>query len=375
MRYFIVAFTLLLFTFSGNAQSEESLIQQALLNYIQGTSYNEPDRIEEAFYPEANLFLDHPEKELYIVEAKEYISWYDNKEHGAFNGRIGNVLSIDRINKIASAKAEIIIPSKHLRYVDLFLLKKIDDQWKIISKTASIDDNPIHSKIHGDKILFILSNAAYYGDSDIRTGNSYYEIVNAYDTFKKAGYTVEFVSPEGGSVPLAYINTSDSLYRQYIYDQDLMYALENTRKPSDITPKDYKAVHYVGGGAAMFGVPENQAIQNISMAIYEDYNGIISSVCHGTAGIVHLKTRDGKYLYENKTVNGYPDSYENTERDYFQHFPFLIQQTIEQRGGLFKFGPRNNAHVETDGRVITGQNYLSSAPVALKIIEQLQTMK
>ena len=57
--------------------------------------------------------------------------------------------------------------------------------------------------------------------------NSYSEIVNAYDTFKKAGYTVDFVSPKGGSIPLAYINTTDSLQKTYLYNADFMYALKN----------------------------------------------------------------------------------------------------------------------------------------------------
>ena len=116
---------------------------------------------------------------------------------------------------------------------------------------------------------------------------------------------------------------------------------------------------------------DNKKIQVISMEIYEKYHGIISSVCHGTAGIAHLKTRDGKYLVAGKSISGYPDAYENQSAAYFQQFPFKIQETIEQRAGEFKYSARNQAHVEVDGRVITGQNYLSSALVAEKIIELL----
>ena len=125
----------------------------------------------------------------------------------------------------------------------------------------------------------------------------------------------------------------------------------------------------------MFGVPENKEIQKIAMTIYEDYDGIISSVCHGTAGIVNLKTKDGEYVFKGKKVNGYPDSFENEEAPYFQHFPFLIQKTLEERGGVFKFSERNVSHVEVDGNLITGQNYLSSKDVALKIIENLANRK
>ena len=366
-RYFI-----LLAVFSLHqvllSQSEIIPIENTLLDYIEGTSYNYPDQIQKAFYTDANLYLDNNDQGMRVVPISQYIDWFKKGEQGKFNGRVGNILSVDYFGNVAYAKAEVLIPESSLRYIDLFILKKINNQWKIISKTANSET----SNLKGDRILFIVSNAHFYGDSNLATGNSYSEIINAYDTFVKAGYTVDFVSPEGGSIPLAYINTSDELSKSYLYNADFMYALKNTKRPSDINPQNYKAVHYIGGGSAMFGVPENTAIQNIVMTIYEDQNGIISSVCHGTAGIVNLKTRSGKYLVEGKRVNGYPDAYERKDAEYFAFFPFLITQTIEERGGDFNYSPRNTYHVEVDGNLVTGQNYLSSKHVALKIIEMLK---
>ncbi|QKX06160.1 peptidase [Aquimarina sp. TRL1] len=373
MKYSFLVISLIFFHFFTFGQTEEHAIKNTLLNYINGTSYNQPELIKKAFYAEADLFLDNKKDELWIVPIKKYQSWYENKKHGEFNGRIGNILSIDYNNTIASAKVEILFPDDNSRYIDLFLLKKIEKQWKIISKTAAKDKSSRASV--ADRILFIVSNAAYYGDSDIPTGNSFSELVNAYDTFKNAGFTVDFVSPKGGTIPLSYIDTSDSLSVQYLYNSDFMYALKNTNKPDEIIPANYKAVHYIGGGAAMFGVPENKEIQTLVMTIYEQHDGIVSSVCHGTAGIVNLKTREGNYLFKNKVVSGYPDSFEKQDAEYFRHFPFLIQKTLENRGAVFKFSPRNKAHVEVDGKLITGQNYLSSREVALKIIENLNEGK
>jgi putative intracellular protease/amidase len=371
MKKIIFTAIIFLMSFYGNAQTEKLQIETTILNYINGTSYNQPKLIEKAFYSDANLYLENKDKTLRIVSAKEYTSWYKNKKEGEFTGRIGNIISINNFKGISTAKAEIIIPEIGLKYIDLFILKKINNNWKIISKTASSEE----SNQKGDKILFIVSNASFHGKSDIPTGNSFSEIVNAYETFKKAGFTVDFVSPKGGSIPLAYINTSDSLQKKLLYNQDFMYSLKNTKKPKEIIAKNYKAVHYIGGGSAMYEVPENKDIQKIAMTIFEDYNGIISSVCHGTAGITNLKTKDGNYLYKNKIVNGYPDSFENQEAEYFKQFPFLIQKTIEKRGGIFKFSPRNFSHVEVQGNLITGQNHLSSKDVALKIIENLNNRK
>ncbi|BFM44884.1 hypothetical protein CFS9_35250 [Flavobacterium sp. CFS9] len=177
---------------------------------------------------------------------------------------------------------------------------------------------------------------------------------------------------QSGSIHLAYINTSDNLQKQYLYDQDFMYAIKHTVSPKEIDYKNYKAVHYIGGGSAMYDVPESVDIQQIAMQVYEDNNGVISSVCHGTAGIVNLKTKNGKFLVEGKKISGYPDSFEKQDGEYFKHFPFLIQKTIEERGGDFKFSKRNGSYVEQDGRIITGQNFQSSNGVALKIIEWIE---
>ena len=372
MKKIIYFIALVFFPTCLLAQSEEeTAVKKCIQNYIDGTSYNKPDSIEKAFYSEANLFLNNKDKDLWIVPIREYTTWFKNNKQGQFNGRVGRIVSIDLYNNIALAKAEILLPEKKMEFIDLFLLKKIQGEWKIISKSAS----SLSSNKSGQQILFIVSNAHYYGKSSIATGNSFAEIVNAYNTFKISGYTVDFVSPEGGSIPLAYINTSDTLQKQYLFEADFMYAIKNTKKPEEIDSKKYKAVYYVGGGSAMYNVPENKQIQTIALKVYEENKGIISSVCHGTAGIVNLKTNDGKYLVAGKKISGYPDSFEKQDGEYFKHFPFLIQKTIEERGGSFKFSKGNISHVETDGRIVTGQNFQSSSDVALKIIELINGEK
>ena len=295
----IISIALLVLTFvltstSAYGQSNESKIRQTLTNYIQGTSYNRPKQIEKAFHQETSLLLEKKNNPLWRVPVKQYISWFENGKVGEFTGRIGEIMNIDVAGSVATAKVEIIFPVKKLRYTDLFLLKKLNGNWQIISKTANSEE----TINHGKRILFIVSNAHFHGELDKAAGASFSEIVNAYHAFKQAGYTVDFVSPEGGAIPLAYINTSNKLDKQYLYNHDFMYALEHTRTPQQIIPEHYKAVHYIGGSSAMYGVADNKKIQAISMEIYEKYHGIISSVCHGTAGIAHLKTRDGKYLAE-----------------------------------------------------------------------------
>ena len=230
-------------------------------------------------------------------------------------------------------------------------------------------------KIKG-KILFIVSNAHYYGESDINTANHFSEIVLPYDVLVKAGYAVDFVSPEGGAIPLGYLTTSDATVKQYLYDAAFMDLLEHTKKPSAVNAADYQAVFYGGGGSAMFGVPENEAIQNIAMTVYEKQQGIVSAVCHGTAGIVHLKTQDGRYLVEGKKVNGFPDKFENMQGRYYKEFPFSIEQIIRDRGGDFRYSEEGwDGFFVVDGKLITGQDPTGAAMVATKVVEALEAIK
>lgn len=351
--------------------TETEQIRAVINDYIIGTSYNYPEQTKAAFIPSANMFLDHPEKPLFVMTIEKYAEGLAKSEAGVFNGRVTNILSIDQFEGIASAKLEVLIPNYGKRFIDLLLLKKLENGWKIISKTAGSEV----SERTTNKVLLIVSNATRQGKSDLAAGNSFSEVVLAYDGYQKAGYHVDIVSPLGGEVPLAYINPADSLQLNYLYNSDFMYSLKDTRKPSDIKAEDYDIVQFTGGSAPIFDIPQNAALQQIAMDIYEKNNGVIAAVCHGTAGIVHLKTSDGKYLVEGKNVNGVPDAHESKNLPHYEHYPFIIETVLKERGGQFKHSDIRSPHMEVDGRLVTGQNSLSSKMVTEKSIEISQQLK
>lgn len=220
-------------------------------------------------------------------------------------------------------------------------------------------------------ILIVTSNQHTYGNSNINASNHFAEIVLAYDVFVKNGYSVDFISPKGGAIPIGYIATSDSIQKKYLYNNEFMNILKNTKKPSEIDPKNYKAIYYSGGGAAMFGIAENSEIKKIAEQIYNQ-NGIISTVCHGTAGIVNLKDNQGNSLFQNKKISGYPDLFENKEAEYYKTFPFSIEDKINENKGSFLHSQkqRDNFYI-IDGKFITGQDPSATISVAQKVVETL----
>lgn len=224
-----------------------------------------------------------------------------------------------------------------------------------------------------NKILFVTSNQDFYGDTKIAAANHFEEIVVPYDIFIKAGYEVDFISPKGGAIPLGYINTSDILQKKYLYDGNFMDKLEHTIKPSEIISNNYSAIFYSGGGAAMFGVSEDSTIQDIAKEIYMR-KGVISAICHGTAGITNLKDEHKKSLYAGRKITGYPDEFENKEAAYYKAFPFSIDKAIKSNQGNFVYSKNGgDAFYVVDGRFVTGQDPTSSSKVAQEVIAILKS--
>ncbi|TAI47426.1 nuclear transport factor 2 family protein [Flagellimonas allohymeniacidonis] len=121
-----------------SAQSETQAIKATLEDYLEGSSYNNPEQIVSAFYEGADLFLHKKDEELFIMSPAEYAALFAKREKGTFNGREGTILHIDYDVDIATAKVAIFIPKPNLRFIDIFLLKKLGGKWKIVSKAATL---------------------------------------------------------------------------------------------------------------------------------------------------------------------------------------------------------------------------------------------
>jgi CubicO group peptidase (beta-lactamase class C family)/putative intracellular protease/amidase len=226
-----------------------------------------------------------------------------------------------------------------------------------------------------NKILFVVSNQDYYGTSKIRAANHFGEIAVPYDVFTKSGFTVDFVSPKGGAIPIGYINASDSIHKKHLYHNFFMNKLKNTMKPTEVVPENYSAIFYVGGGAAMFGVAENTIIQNLARQIFTN-NGVVSAICHGTAGLAYLKDEAGKSLYSGKKITGFADKFEDKEEEYYKTFPFTIDQAIKKNEGNFVHADKlGEGFYVVDGRFVTGQDPSAASKMASEIITLIEKNK
>ncbi len=127
-----LALSLLIAGLHVNAQpSEEGLIRQTLMDYIEGTANGQPERLRRAFHPDFNLYTVTAQDSLRIRDGERYIS---NIKEGQKNSRQGRILSIDYDKDAAVARVEIVIPGWRV-FTDYFLLLKYEGSWKIVHKS------------------------------------------------------------------------------------------------------------------------------------------------------------------------------------------------------------------------------------------------
>lgn len=124
------------------AQTDQELIRQTLNKFIEGTVYNYPEKVNDAFYPDTRMFLYNGSDTAWVVTSERYASWYGRRTPGTKNNRINDIKTIDIVGDVAYAKIQVDIPTYGNRYSDLMLLKKIKGDWKIIGKATSATPIP-----------------------------------------------------------------------------------------------------------------------------------------------------------------------------------------------------------------------------------------
>ncbi len=141
-RLSIVILVIVSTSLSVNGQTTQEAIEATIQKFIDGTTYNYPDKIIDAFYPGTKMFLYNDLDTLLVLTAEEYAGFYKRKTPGTKNNRISSIASIDIVKDVAYAKLQVLIPSFGNRFYDLLLLKKIEDEWKIVSKVTSAEPIP-----------------------------------------------------------------------------------------------------------------------------------------------------------------------------------------------------------------------------------------
>jgi len=222
------------------------------------------------------------------------------------------------------------------------------------------------------KILFVFTNHSELGETGKNTGFYLSEAAHPWDVLKDH-YTIDFVSPEGGKVPVDGFDLEDPVNKEFWENPKIQEKLNNTKSPSEIDPIEYGGIHYVGGHGTMWDFPQSKELANIAARIYEN-NGVVSAVCHGPSGLLNIKLRNDNYLIKGREVAGFSNA-EEKAAGLTEVVPFLLEDKLKERGASYSEGPKFTEHVVKDGHLVTGQNPQSAKKMAEIVLEILMEKK
>jgi putative intracellular protease/amidase len=224
------------------------------------------------------------------------------------------------------------------------------------------------------KILMVLTSHDQLGNTGKKTGFWLEEFAAPYYVLKDAGAAITLASPKGGQPPLDpksdLPESLTELTKRFRKDKAAQAELANTKKLSDVSADDFDAVFYPGGHGPMWDMPDNK----ISIALIEAFvkaDKPIGAVCHAPAAIVNVRGKDGEYLVKSKHVTGFTNAEEEVV-GLSNVVPFLLEDRLKERGGLYSKGADWAPYVQVDGKLVTGQNPASSRPAAQELLKLLR---
>ncbi len=219
------------------------------------------------------------------------------------------------------------------------------------------------------KILFVVTSHDKKGSTGEDTGYYLGEVSHPWEVLYKAGYEIDFVSPKGGTPPVDGFDLKDPVNNEFWENKEYKNKIDHSLTPSQVNPKEYSTIFYAGGHGAMWDLADNKELANIASTIYEN-GGIVAGVCHGPAGLVNIKLRNGKYLVDGKKINAFTNEEESAVK-LTDVVPFLLENKLKERGAKFEKSGLWQNHVVTDQRLITGQNPQSAKSVGEAILKEL----
>ncbi len=223
------------------------------------------------------------------------------------------------------------------------------------------------------KILMVLTSHDDLGDTSKKTGFWLEEFVAPYYVFKDAGVEIVIASPKGGQPPIDPKSFDPSAQsddtRRFDADEAAKAQLAASLPLAAVKQENFDTVFYPGGHGPLWDLAEDPT----SIRLIESFLAAgkpVGFVCHAPGVLRHVKTLAGKPLVQGKRVTGFTDT-EEEAIGLTKVVPFLVEDELKHKGGIFSRAGDWQAHVVTDGLLLTGQNPASSGPAARALLDKL----
>lgn len=216
------------------------------------------------------------------------------------------------------------------------------------------------------KVLFVLTSHSDLGNTGKKTGFWVEEFAAPYYAMSDKGVDITIASPKGGQPPIDPASEAPDAQtestKRYYADSQLKEKVATTKKLADVSSEDFDAIFYPGGHGPMWDLYEDRN----SIELIESFWAAgkpVAAVCHAPSALLNVKDENGDPLVKGKKVTGFT----NTEEEGVQLtdvVPYLLEDELKAKGGLYSKGSDWSSYVVEDGMLITGQNPASSKEAA-----------
>lgn len=223
------------------------------------------------------------------------------------------------------------------------------------------------------KILFLSTAHDQLGDTDHKTGVWLEELAVPYYALKDAGHDVVVATLGGAPIPIDPNSQPEGddvpeAVRRFQQDAEAQAVLKKPAKLSDQSPEALDAVFIPGGHGACWDLASSPEVARFLSEVWQK-GKLLASVCHGPAALVGVEV-DGAPLVKGRKVSAFTDS-EEEATGLTDVVPFLLETRLRELGADFQAAGDWQPHAVVDGRLITGQNPMSSEAVAKLLLEKL----
>ncbi|KAF8487573.1 ThiJ/PfpI [Gautieria morchelliformis] len=222
------------------------------------------------------------------------------------------------------------------------------------------------------RILFVYTSV----NTNLKGGQTgWYLPEAAHPYYRLAPHAdIDFASPAGPNPPVdeGSVKTfKDEESVNFLKDPTVTAKFNHAKKLSDVNVADYDAVFYVGGHGPVIDLATDPV--NITMASkFWAANKIVSAVCHGPAALVGVTDPKGQSIFAGRRFTGF-SNLEEEQAQAVDTIPFLLEDKIKELSGKYeKAAEPWGAKVVVDGKLITGQNPASAAPIGDALLKALK---
>ena len=224
------------------------------------------------------------------------------------------------------------------------------------------------------KVLVVVTSHDTLGDTGKKTGFWLEELAAPYYVMKDAGIEVTLASPKGGQPPLDPASQGEDFQtdatRRFDKDAAAQQDLATTAVLADMKVEDFDAIFYPGGHGPLWDLTNDAD----SIRLIEQFHAAgkpVSSVCHAPAVLLNARKPDGTPFVDGVRVTGYTNGEEESV-GLTSVVPFLVEDALQQKGGIYEKKADFTSFAIQDGLIITGQNPMSSEGVAELLLDSLE---